>query len=54
MPEGPNISPSMGKRRNPELALEIHMINTRAEAGGGGEWRGGEGGALKFLFPGPL
>lgn len=44
VPEGPRISPSMGKQRNPELALEIHMINTHSKAGG----------ALKFLLLGPL
>lgn len=32
--EGPNISPSLSKQRNPKLALEIHMINTHSEAGG--------------------
>lgn len=32
--EGPNISPSSSKQRNPKLALEIHMINTHSEAGG--------------------
>lgn len=30
----------MGKQRNPKLALEIHMINTHAEAGWGVGGRG--------------
>lgn len=45
--EGLNISPSMGKQRNPKLALEIHMINSHSEAGGGG-------GGTKIPPPGPI
>lgn len=33
--EGPHRGPSMCKQWNPKLAMEIHMINTHFEAGGG-------------------
>lgn len=52
VPEGPNISPSRGKQRNPELTLEIHMINTHGESGGGES--GGGGGGTKIPAPRPI